>query len=122
MRGSITSRTGQILTDSPGRAISSPALAIRGSCCTAASTASRSTVSRPASYRVARPNAMSVTGKVPISRRMRRLLGLTRGHWIEQRWSGYGDRQRLERGGHDAHAERVILLRAQRGITADVLD
>ena len=74
MRGSITSRTGQIRTDSPGRAISSSAVAMRGSWRTAARTASRSTVSRPASYRVPRPKAMSVTGKLPISRRMGPLL------------------------------------------------
>src|SRR5262249_22376089 len=155
MRGSITSRTGQMRTDSPGRAISSSALAMRGSCRTAASTPSRFTVSRPASYRVAGPKTMSVTGKVPISRRMRRsfqrhrgaprlcrgvpnvwglgghvgapmsldrLLGLFGRHRIEARraWNTSGSRP--EPGGHDPHAERVVLLRAQRGITAHVLD
>src|SRR5437870_3075353 len=120
IRGSITSLTGQMRTDSPGFAISSAALAIRESWRTAASTASRSTVRRPASYRVVRPKTMSVTGKLPISRRMCGLLA--RRHRIEKRWARYRDGQRLECGGHDTHAEGVILLGTQRRIAADVLD
>src|SRR5262245_45203173 len=120
MRGSITSRTGQMRTDSPGFAISSSAVAMRGSWRTAARTASGSTVSLPASYVVARPKVMSVTGKVPISRRMSRLLSGR--HRIEERRPRHGDGQGLQRGGHDAHAEGVVLLRAQGRITAHVLD
>src|SRR6516162_11754576 len=93
---------------------------MRGSWRTAASTASRSTVRRPESYRVARPKTMSVTGKVPISRRMGRLL--PRRHRIEERRAWHGDGESLQRGRDDAHPERVVLLEAQRRVTADVLD
>src|SRR5690348_12195047 len=108
-------------TDSPGAAISRSAPAMRGSRRTSASAAARSTVSRPSAQRVAGPKVMDRTGKLPSSRRMGRLLGgaLER---IEERRPGHGDGEGLERLAHDAHAVRVVLLGAQAGVAAHVLD
>src|SRR5215471_10576842 len=121
-RGSITSRTGQMRTDSPGRAMSSDALAMRASRRTAARAASRSTVMRPASYAVHGPNAISVTGNGPTSRRMDRLLRRRGLEGVEERGTRHGRRDRAERGGDDAHAVRVVLLRAEPRVAAHVLD
>src|SRR5262245_31650184 len=107
-------------TDSPGRAISSWAWAMRGSCRNEASTASRSTVSRPASYRVAAPKATSVTGKVPSSRRMGDLLGFAGRQRVEERRPRHADGQGLQRGGHDAQAEGIVFVGTQRGVATDV--
>src|SRR4029453_2846507 len=63
---------------------------------------------------------MSFTGKEPISRRMGGLLSGRQ--WVEERGPGHGNGEGLERRGHDAHAEGVVLLWAQRRVAADVLD
>ena len=73
MRGSITSRTGQMRTESPGAAISRFTVAMRGSRRTSASAAALSTVRWPSAQRVASPKAIDRTGKLPSSRRMGRL-------------------------------------------------
>src|SRR5712691_5930227 len=118
-RGSTTSRTGQMRTDSPGRASSSRAAATSPSSRTAASAASRSISSTPSLHRVRAPNRASRTGNVPSSRRMARLLVTGR---IEQRRSRHGGGQRSERGANDLEPVLAILGGAERGVAAHVLD
>src|SRR5687768_16116201 len=123
MRGSITSRTGQTRTESPGAASSRFTVAMRGSRRTSASAAALSTVRWPSAQRVASPKAIDRTGKLPRSRRMGRLRGITRAIVrVEEGRPRHRHRDGLEGLLHDAHAVRVILLGTEAGIAAHVLD
>src|SRR6266545_2372460 len=121
MRGSITSRTGQMRTESPGAAISRSAVATRGSRRTSASAAALSTVRWPPAQRVPGPKAMDRTGKLPTSRRMGILPGaaLVR---VEERRPRHRHRDGFEGLAHDAHAIGVVLLGPEARIAAHVLD
>src|SRR5262247_1074232 len=121
MRGSITSRTGQMRTESPGTVICRSAVAMRGSRRISARAAALSTVRWPSDQRVTSPKAIERTGKVPTSRRMGHLPGLTFVE-VEEGGSRYRHRDGLEGLPHDAHAVRVVLLGSEAGVAADVLD
>src|SRR3989337_1541734 len=108
-------------TASPGAAISRPAVTMRGSRRTSARAAARSTVRRPASHRVAGPKLIVRTGKLPISRRMDRLLDVPR-LGVEEAGSRHSDGECLESLPDDAHAVGVVLLGPQARIAADMLD
>src|SRR5919106_2950686 len=122
IRGSTTSRTGQIRTDSPGRARSMSAWRIRWSFLMASRSSSRLTSRTPSLHWVLGPKTMSSTGNVPISRRMDYLPG--RLHFPRVKKSGANHRslKGFQCRSHDLKTIGVIFLRPQLRVAAYVLD